>query len=306
MKKKKGWLRNREAQKKNIKWKTWLFLTNWYWSVTLRPAGTEKHHIVPWGQGSYLWPSDGRENCRFIKRDPTEGLSVWETTQNRMILWGKKNKKWKKSTHHHHTAIIWNILRVIQVSNTNQNHSRKGKNQEQAFSRHFAPVTKFTRTQLSDKFLQVLSKKRVLQQVNGLAKSKKEARGREGDGGAFQAGLPHPLKEWGCFIDQTGLDLNLKEADSNWQQRVCFSKSLAFFHPLSFHYLGTTPSHHPDHQQIPHFKYLLSDWKRKPCSHTPISVEENVKTISCHGSSPSHSAFTKLVTFSQYIWRISL
>ena len=97
----------------------------------------------------------------------------------------------------------------------NQNHtsspSRKGNNQEQELSRHFVPVTKFTRTQLSDKFPQVLSKKSVLRQVNGLAKSKRETRGREGDAGAFQAGLPHPLKEWECFIDQTVLDLNLEE-----------------------------------------------------------------------------------------------
>lgn len=50
----------------------------------------------------------------------------------------------------------------------------------------------------------------MLQQVNGLAKRKRKTTGREGDAGTCQAGIPHPLKEWVCFIDQTGLDLNLE------------------------------------------------------------------------------------------------
>jgi len=129
----------------------------------------------------------------------------------------------------------------------NHNHvsypSRKGNNQQQELSRHFAAVTKFTRTQLFDKFPQVPSKNRVLQQVNGLAKRRRE----EGDAGTFTAGLPHPLKEWGHSIDQTGLYLNLGEGfvSVSSQQKVCFSKCLALFHALSFHYLETTLSSLP-------------------------------------------------------------
>lgn len=166
------------------------------------------------------------------------------------MLQEKKNKL-KKSTQHHHMQLSWTSWGWNMSPTLNQKHvsspRRKGNNQEQDLSRHFAPVTKFTRTQLSDKFSQVLSKKRVLQQVNSLAKSKRETRGREGDADAFQAGLPHPLKEWQGFIDQTGLDLNLEGGFVNisWQQKVSFNKCLALFHLLSFHYLGTTPSPFP-------------------------------------------------------------
>lgn len=88
-------------------------------------------------------------------------------------------------------------------------------------------------------------------------------------------------------------------------RRRRFTKSLVSFCPLppsTRELLSPLPSH--KHRTC--FKYLLSGWKRKLCSHTARSVEEHVSPTNCQGSSPSQQAFTKPVAVSQYTCRISL